>query len=198
MLECAACASKNLHVAARMYVSGRCSAVCLPQPCSCVVCPAVACPALAVRTYDAAPCTCAAARVLSRVVTMRVGLCDKDASLREMDGCCACGPCDVRAYVIPVRSLSIGFQTHVLFDCHHLIMIAISAAHLFCFSNILQLLAGCGGERMWGRSAAERGPTFSQKKPPRSRRDDNSKARRFAPAIHLKPLLQRTGCSLWL
>ena len=61
------------------------TAACLLQPCSCVVCPAVACPALAVRTYDAAPCTCAAARVLSRVVTMRVGLCDKDASLREMD-----------------------------------------------------------------------------------------------------------------
>ena len=85
MLACAACASKNLHVAARMYVSGCRSAVCLPQPCSCVVCPAAACPALAVRTYDAAPCICAAARVLSRVVTMRVGLCDKDASLREMD-----------------------------------------------------------------------------------------------------------------
>ena len=50
-----------------------------------MVCLAVACPVVAVRTYDAVPCTCAAARVLSRGVTMCVGLCDKDASLREMD-----------------------------------------------------------------------------------------------------------------
>ena len=33
--------------------------------------PAIACPAVAVRPYDTPWCTCAAARVLSRVVTMR-------------------------------------------------------------------------------------------------------------------------------
>ena len=50
-----------------------------------MVCLAVACPVVAVRTYDAVPCTCAAARMLSRGVTMLVGLCYKDASLRGMD-----------------------------------------------------------------------------------------------------------------
>ena len=91
------------------------------------------------------------------------------------------------AQPIPVRSLSIGFHAHLSFDYHHVIMIAINASHLFCFSNILQLLAGCGGERMWGRSAAERGPTFSKKTPPRRRGAPGgmitSKASRFAPAF---------------
>ena len=37
-------------------------------------------------------------------------------------------------------------------------MIAISAAHLFCFSNILQLLAGCGGGENVGSERSGEGP----------------------------------------
>ena len=56
--------------------------------------------------------------------------------------------------------------THSFLDCHHVIMIAINC-HQASFLRSKPVQSPLRG--MWGRSVAERGPTFSIKTPPRRR-----------------------------
>ena len=127
---CSLCADK-LHVAARMYVSARRSAVCLPQPCSCVVRP---------RSCLSGRCSATVRyRPVYSCCSLNARACCRHALSVCVSGSCAadgpcwglvCGPCGVRAS--PCASV----YTYI-----HYIGLACQLSgprpdRLFCFSNI--------------------------------------------------------------